>query len=263
MGRVLAVLALAGMLSFGFSGFGWAGQTAGTCPLETFEGGVVRRVLDGNTVVLEGGGQVRLTGIGAMAPFPGTDAAKAKLEALVLKRHIRLGYGGWRLDRYKRKLAQIFVSGNAKPLWVQGEMVRSGLARVVSFADNRACIEPLLQLERRARENRRGMWALRSYRVVSASNRDELIQRTGQFGIVRGQIVAVARKGSRIFLNFDRDWRHDFTVLIAARNWKMFAGKGFDLESLRGRKVQVRGWLRQWNGPMIEIDHPEQIELLN
>jgi hypothetical protein len=33
--------------------------------------------------------------------------------------------------------------------------------------------------------------------------------------------------------------------------------------SLAGRLLRVRGWLREWNGPMIEATHPEQIELLD
>ena len=38
--------------------------------------------------------------------------------------------------------------------------------------------------------------------------------------------------------------------------------EGFDLAAYDGRRVRVRGWLKSLNGPMIEVTHPEQIEVL-
>ena len=34
------------------------------------------------------------------------------------------------------------------------------------------------------------------------------------------------------------------------------------LDSYEGGRVRVRGWLKSFNGPMIEVTHPEQIEIL-
>jgi hypothetical protein len=39
------------------------------------------------------------------------------------------------------------------------------------------------------------------------------------------------------------------------------ARQGMDPATLKGRTVRVRGWLKQYNGPMIEVTHPEQMEL--
>ena len=36
----------------------------------------------------------------------------------------------------------------------------------------------------------------------------------------------------------------------------------FDPATLQGIRVRARGWLRSFNGPLIEITHPEQIEVL-
>ena len=66
---------------------------------------------------------------------------------------------------------------------------------------------------------------------------------------------------SRVYLNFTEDWQTDFTIVIAASDLPVFQAAGLDPLALAGRTVRVRGWLRKWNGPMIEATHPEQIEL--
>ena len=43
---------------------------------------------------------------------------------------------------------------------------------------------------------------------------------------------------------------------------RTFRRAGVDPTSLEGRRVRVRGWLQSLNGPMIEVTHPEQIEVL-
>ena len=49
---------------------------------------------------------------------------------------------------------------------------------------------------------------------------------------------------------------------IAPRDRLLFEREGIDLEALEGRVVRVRGWVESWNGPMIKVTHPEQIEVL-
>ena len=62
--------------------------------------------------------------------------------------------------------------------------------------------------------------------------------------------------------NFGADWREDFTLSLESKVRRLFVDEGFDLESLEGRTVRARGWIKTYNGPMIEITHPEQIEVL-
>jgi len=64
------------------------------------------------------------------------------------------------------------------------------------------------------------------------------------------------------YLNFDADWRSDFTVSVAPRDRRWFANGLAKLIDIKGRLVRVRGWLGWRNGPMIEATHPEQIEVL-
>ncbi len=244
-------------------------RAAPSCKLVASGAGIVERVIDGDTVILRGGAQVRLVGTQApklplkrkgFARWPLADEAKAKLEALVLGRSVQLKYGGRRKDRHGRALAHLFLAGEAGPVWVQREMIQAGMARVYSFADNRACIDALLADERRARNERRGIWAEGFYAVLRAGRSGALVKKAGSFQIISGRAVAAARKGRRIFINFGRDWRRDFTIVIPAKSWKLFKKKQFTLEGFTGRGLEVRGWIGLRNGPVIEVDHPEQIE---
>lgn len=227
---------------------------------------VVREVIDGDTLTLDTGESVRLAGIQApklpmgrpdLAPWPLADEARDALGELTLGQRVRLSYGGARTDRYRRLLAHLHREGDG--VWVQGEMLRRGLARVYTFADNRAMAGEMLALEGEARAAGRGVWGHGFYRVRQTTSLDA---DTGSFQLVEGKILSAARIRDYMYLNFGSDYRTDFTVSIHKRNWRHFETSGNDPMGWAGRTVRVRGWLDRLNGPMIEITHPEQIEIL-
>ena len=246
---------------------------------------VVIEVIDGDTVVLDDGRQVRLVGIQApklalgragFTAWPLSEEAKATLESLALGRVVALGYGGRRLDRHGRQLAHLAtepeVKGGgalaARPggaardaggFWLQGEMLRRGFARTYSFADNRALVTEMLQLEDHARRAGRGIWSDPFYTVRRAGPWREDV---GSFQLVLGSVLEAATVRGRVYLNFGDDWKTDFTVTLDTRSRRLFEADGIDPESYRGQTVRVRGWIKSFNGPMIEATHPEQIEIL-
>lgn len=128
-----------------------------------------------------------------------------------------------------------------------------------SFRDNRALVADMLALEAGARSRRLGIWALPYYRVRSI---DEAPRYVGSFQIVEGRVRSAAMVRGRAYLNFGEDWRTDFTITVAPRDRRLFALSQADLAGFAERRVRVRGWLKSFNGPMIEATHPEQIELI-
>jgi hypothetical protein len=72
----------------------------------------------------------------------------------------------------------------------------------------------------------------------------------------------VGEGGGRIYLNFAKDWRSDFTISVARKDMSAFTTAGIDLKGLAGKRLRVRGWVEWRNGPLIEASHPEQIEVL-
>ena len=240
--------------------------------LRLVNGGVVAAVTDGDTVVLDSGLVVRL--IGTQAPklplgrdgfptWPLAPEAKSALEALVLNRPVQLGYGGEEVDRYERALAHLFLTDGAEaPVWAQLHMVRTGLARVYSFPDNRECLDQLFAGEAQARAERLGIWADPYYSVRTADRPAELAELAGNYELVEGRVLLADRSGSRVYLNFGRIWKEDFTIVIEAPALRLFERDGLDPLSLDGTLIRVRGWVDTRDGPRIEVTHPEQIEVL-
>ena len=226
--------------------------------------GRVVEVIDGDTVVLADGREARLVGIQApklplgrpgFPTWPLAPEAKRALEALVLDDEVQLGTGGRERDRHGRALAHLFRARDG--LWVQGEMLRQGLARVYTFADNRALAPELYAREREARAAGRGIWALDAYRILPSEAAEGALD---QFALVQGTVRAVGQARSSVYLNFGADWKRDFTAVIRPEALRVFTMEGIDPAAYEGRRIRVRGWVESWNGPMIEVTHPEQIE---
>lgn len=239
--------------------------------LSMVPGGIVTQVTDGDTVVLDSGIVVRM--IGTQAPklplgrdgfptWPLAPEAKSALEALVLNKPVRLGYGGEEVDRYERALAHVFVDGPDGEVWAQQAMVAQGLARVYSFPDNRKCLDILFAAEGRARMGGLGIWRDPYYSVRAADQPDALLARAGHYELVEGRVLLADQGGGRVYLNFGRFWKEDFTAVIEAPALRLFKADGVDPLTLEGALVRVRGWVDDRDGPRIEVTHPEQIEVL-
>lgn len=232
--------------------------------------GQVVAVIDGDTVTLDSGLEVRLVGIQApklplgrpnFPKWPLADEAKAALEQMSLRRRVVLWHGGARRDRHGRALAHLVTDRGD---WLQGRMLEAGLARVYTFEDNRARAREMLALEAAAREARRGVWAHPFYAVREAQ---ELAQGNWRaaldtFILVEGRVRRVAEVRGRAYLNFGDDWKTDFTVSVSPRDLELFRRADAPLAALEGARVRVRGWLVARNGPAIDATHPEQIERL-
>ena len=221
---------------------------------------VVARVADDASLVLDDGRTVKLNGVRIPRTEPWRGRVFAFLEATVAGKAVRLRFDVRKRDRYGHSLAQVVHDDGA---WLQARLVSEGLAEVESTGDNRTVIPRLLEIEAHARAAKTGLWADPRYAVVSA---EEIAahpkSHLGRFGIVEGRVVSVTERSNWSFINFGADWHTDFTIAIAAGDRKVLRDDGIDLAALKGMKIRVRGWIRDWNGPLIEVTHAEQIERL-
>jgi hypothetical protein len=165
--------------------------------------------------------------------------------------------GATETDRWGRTLAQLYREDG---LWLQGEMLKRGLARVMSYADNRALVPEMLELEAEARAARRGLWRENSYAVLKA---DEAGRHIESFQLVEGTIADAVKIKGQIFLNLGPDWRTAFTIHLPRSALPLFKEAGLDPLELKGERVRVRGWIRLDRRPIIDVTHPEPIERLS
>ena len=226
----------------------------------------VREIVDGDTLFLESGLKVRLSGMQApklslgrehISDWPLGHESKAALIKLALNKKVTLYYGGERRDRYGRALAQVFDGD----MYLQEAMVRKGLARVYTWPDTFQDSARLLAAEQEARSAKRGMWGLETYAIRSPEP-NALAQDVDSFQIIEGIITSTAEVRGRVYLNFGADYKTDFTVVIDSDARKKFAG-AYDPMALEGAKVRVRGWIELKNGPSIWLTHPAPLELLD
>ena len=133
--------------------------------------------------------------------------ATAALAALVAGQALELRSAGNASDRHGRVVAQLFAGGR----WVQGELLRRGLARVAGRADNRAGLAAMLALEDEAREARRGLWRLAFFAVRAPS---DAARDAGSFQIVEGTVADAALVAGGAYVNFGADWRNSFSLRI-------------------------------------------------
>jgi len=235
--------------------------------LEQGEAGTVTAVSDGDTLTLDTGLKVQLTGIiapqrgfGERPGEPKANEARQTLEKLTLGRKAKLGYGGAKRFKETTALAQLFVqSEGGRWIWVQDAMVREGMARVRTWNDNHARFTQLYTDEARARAAKTGLWADKAFAVHSA---DTITADAQGFQIVEGVVKSVAAQDTRTFLNFSDDYRTDFTIMVPADDYPNWTAKDATLASLEGRRVRVRGYVSDRGGPLIVVDHPAAIELL-
>lgn len=216
------------------------------------ETGRVRRVIDGDLLILDSGLDVRLAEIEAPAASlrssaPFGEAVRQMLRHAAEGKTAYLYYGGLTRDRYDRALAHVIVAGADKTMiWLNGYMVRQGGARVRSWPDNAARVRKLYTLEEEARNARRGLWALDAYRVRSPLDAEP----SPGFTIVEGPLLAFRRTEGFGRAVFSRNG----LALEAPVAW---GEPETDLVLKQGAPVRIRGRI---DAGAMRLSHWGQIE---
>jgi micrococcal nuclease len=114
------------------------------------ENTIVTKLIDGDTVVVEGGYHVRLLGMDADEKgYPCHEAAKNRLEKLVLGKQILLEKDVSDVDQYGRCLRYMFVDG----VNVDIELVKEGLAVARFYAPDVKYRTEISEAEEQAQTN--------------------------------------------------------------------------------------------------------------
>ncbi len=116
----------------------------------------VTQVIDGDTIILEGGHRVRYIGIDAPErDEPFYQEAKEANQALVEGKRVRLERDISQRDMYGRLLRYVWANGTL----VEAELVRQGYAVAKAYPPDTKYQAELEQIERQARETGRGIWS--------------------------------------------------------------------------------------------------------
>ena len=222
----------------------------------------IKKVIDA-TSLLEDNGQIyALTGIDI--PNDNDTAPKTQKRLIELAEGKKCTIYHTRSDKVGRINRMNHVLGHLTcgkdDIWIQGTLIAEGLARVRTTPENKEQSLKMLELEKSARDKKLGLWSIPMNAILTPLTASQNIN---NFAIVEGQIYTTAQNKDSIFLNFTSDWKTDFSIGIPAKLRKDFSKLRIDPMSLKGKKIRVRGWMRNYNGPYIELDHAEQLELIS
>ncbi|HET7570168.1 MAG TPA: thermonuclease family protein [Gammaproteobacteria bacterium] len=233
-----------------------AARAADCSPLGIRHPAHVRYVIDGDTVILDGGRHIRIVGLNAPeighdgAPDqPFARAARNRLIALLASTHDRIAWSTApdRRDHYGRTLAHIYVHGrDAARL-----LLRAGLAAVIAIPPNVRRSACYAAAETVARVAHRGLWS-HAAGVVRGGD----VAADG-FQIVRDRVthVSVKRAGTQLTL------AGGLAIWIPAADRHYFRRPP---KRLDGRQILVRGWLHDYHGrPEITVRHPAVLTVLD
>ncbi|HEB59949.1 MAG TPA: thermonuclease family protein [Gammaproteobacteria bacterium] len=237
---------------------GTAHAAAPTCQPARFDAEVsVRQVYDGDTVALADGR--RLCFIGINTPERGRRERPAEPLAEAARRflttrlppgtRLRLRYDADREDRYHRLLAHPFLLDGTN---LSAALIEAGLGFAIVVPPNADFIDCYAAAEARARAAGRGVWAEPYYAPREAGT---LVPADAGFRRLTGTVQKLGYGRSSFYL----DLAPGVAIRLHARDQIYF--QGFALESLVGRSVTVRGWLRQYKGRWrMPLRHPAMLE---
>ncbi|MBN2831243.1 MAG: thermonuclease family protein [Candidatus Omnitrophica bacterium] len=136
---------------------------------------LVKRAVDGDTLVLESGERVRLIGIDTPEIHDSDklsrDSKRSQQSASEIKamgkksyefakklvegKRVSLEFDVERYDKYKRLLAYVYLKDGT---FVNAEIIKQGYASLMTFPPNVKYADLFLKLYREAQENKRGLW---------------------------------------------------------------------------------------------------------
>jgi micrococcal nuclease len=223
------------------------------------EARMVDKVIDGDTIEVDGGERVRYIGVDAPElGEPLYEEAKEFQEKVVLGSYVRIeACKEEPRDGYGRTLAFVH-KGNAD---VGEQLLRYGYARTLFIGRcGRAVAQRYRKLERGAFVGGLGIWSLQDSRQVDHSDAGRYI---GCLMSVTGRVVNVHAGPKAFHLNFGKDFRTDFTVAIFRKDLSRLVEEGLHpVTGYEGRFVKATGVLKDYKGPEIIVESADQLVLV-
>lgn len=254
--------------------------TADFSALKHTKSGRIDKVIDGLTVILKDKTIIRLASLDIpdfhiWRDAPYSEAALKLLEETlpegteVMIYQTRMAKKG-RTNRMNHELAHIQTKATKdintdatkrEPIWIQGLLLAHGLGRVQVAPNASEMVTQMFDAEQTARSAKLGIWADDSdFPILTPETAS---QSMGEFAIVEGVVEKTASIRNNIYLNFGKDWKKDFTIMITPTLRKKLAHNGIDPSRYTQKPVRVRGWVREYNGPLIELETIEHLEILD
>ena len=95
--------------------------------------------------------------------------------------------------------------------------------------------------------------------AVDAKDIDTLWNQLDRLTLVQGRVQRVSKVGERWFLNFDEDYRRDFTIGIQGIALEHVRAVHGRIQTLEGKNIRVVGIVQGYGGPYMAINNGWQL----
>lgn len=217
----------------------------------------IKRVSDGDTIVLENNTKVRLLGIntpeiakGRTPAEAGGDRAKNWLIKRLKNKRVRLEYDAVKKDKYDRTLAYVFTENNNN---INLELVEQGLASLSIYPPSLKYINKFIRAEDQALQNKLGIWNLQAYAPKKAKS----IKSGSYYGWHRivGKVISIKTARKYYYVNLS----NKFALKIPREPRSLFP----NIDFYKGKKIEARGWISKYKGRYsMFIRHASAIKIL-
>ena len=243
-----------------------------TCPTSGDAPATIASIEPRLEITLTDGRLLRLTGLDPALQTPddpdGAETARATFAAMVVGHAVTVRPMMATTDRWGRLPAQVFLSATPERGGLATTAVAAGLGRYLAEPAAHGCRDALVAAETKARDGKLGLWADPYYAVLAVDDRAGFTERAGTIILAEGRLAAILPGPYRTKLRFaSRDQAplggRTLNAVILPRPMKTFEAQRVDFRALIGRKLRLRGLLDQRFGPQIELNGPDDVDVLD
>lgn len=222
---------------------------------------VIKKVVDGDTLRLTDGRNVRLIGINTpeigysdAVDEPLAVAARDTLQRMLMSNRqrgqsVELRYDAERKDRHGRLLAHVYINGQN----VQQQLLAQGLAFAIAVPPNLWQSDCYHEVARRARLESQGVWSLAYYEPVDSARQP--VKKAG-FQRLHAVVTTIVHSDRAIWLNL----QGQVSLRIGRKDWPHF-DLGM-IKQLRGKTIIVHGWLVHYRDRwQMALRHPLALDV--
>lgn len=218
----------------------------------------VKRVYDGDTLILENDERVRLLSINTpeissrhREAEPGGIEARDWLRSQLKQGQVYLQYDAEKRDRYDRLLAYAWtVDGD----FINEQLLQQGLAALTIQPPNLQYAEQLIAAQQHALDHKKGIWADKHYQPRKVSTVNENAYRGWQ----RWRLTAKSQSQTRDYWVLKVNDK--VSLRIAKKQRSLFP----PLDEYLNKPLEVRGWLsKRGENYSLFVQHPSAIIILD
>jgi len=178
----------------------------------------------------------------------------SQIETLLLNKELSLyKYKENKKDRYGRyRVIATFPSLNTNEVsYIQEEIILNGLGVLYIENGSENIINHLKKIDQST--------------PINALDTNKLSKNNNSYKIVEGKVIAFKETKKSMYLNFDKDWKSDFTIRINKNYWQNIKDSySIDkIDDLVGKTIRIRGFIENYYGAMINLDHKLQMDIIS